>query len=122
MKPAQSLDVADDSALARELATDYHLSAEHRSDVLEFLEDRPHLRPLLREAPAHIHRCFRSAKLLLELTVDPEIEDLVTLWIVVQTTMSVPDALAAYDLLGKSWWLDAMMAARDDLEIEPCVI
>ncbi len=112
------LDLGNDGTLPPELAADFEMSASHFGPVSAFLESRPHLRLVLREAPGQIRRHFPSAKLHLELAVDPEVDDWATLFIVIETTKELEEALAAKDLLYSSWWLDCMPTAHGDLGLE----
>jgi hypothetical protein len=78
------------------------------SEVKEFLEASPFLKPLLVEAYERIGNCFGpKPEVVLEVVTDPEADDDRQLFAFIQTSLPSEQALDKLDRLDDDWWLDA---------------
>lgn len=82
-------------------------SFKNKEKVLNFINQHPSLMPLLIEAPGKIVKYFADTPLSLEVQFDPEIADLITLLVWIETKLEPEEALAKLDQLDEEWWLDA---------------
>jgi hypothetical protein len=83
---------------------------EMREGAQAFLRDHPELGPFLRETAANVRDSFgQQTALALETFQEPEAARApVELFLLVKTSLDVPEARERMDRFGDEWWLDNM--------------
>ena len=76
------------------------------------------LKPILAEAPDKIGKFFPDAEIDYEVTVDPEIENWVTLEILIFTHLSAEEAFERMKKLKTDWWLQAYVNSDRKLRLQ----
>lgn len=100
------------------LSTEYAI--RRPDEVAGFLETYPFLVPLMREARPVIARHFGAATpVVLEVSYDPEDDDLTELIAVVQTERPWEETRAQEERFGEDWWLTNIHRADCRLAIFP---
>lgn len=79
----------------------------HTDSVFSFLEDYPHLEPILSDAYEHLVKHFGNSITAIELTFEvDENTDEEYLLVLVKSTIPPKDALKLMDRFDDDWWLD----------------
>jgi uncharacterized protein YuzE len=79
----------------------------HTDSVFSFLEDYPHLEPILSDAYEHLVKHFGNTLQALELSFEfDEDTDEEYLLVLVQSSAQPKDALKMMDAFDDDWWLD----------------
>lgn len=87
--------------------------------VSEFLAENRYLVKLLKEARRQIAHYFGAeTKPSLELVYIPETDILDKIWVLIPTKLDVEPALALLDRFDEEWWLDALVEAKDNMNIK----
>ncbi len=85
----------------------------------EFLAENRYLITVLKEARRQItHYFVAETKPFLNLVYVPETDILDKIWVLIPTKLAVTPALAILDRFDEEWWLDACVAAQDNLNIK----
>jgi hypothetical protein len=88
------------------------------SETDEFLDTHSFLKPIFSEAPDKIKKFFPDAEIEYELTTDPEVENWVTLEIMILTHISAEKAFEQMKKLKKDWWLQAYVESDRKLRLD----
>ncbi|MBU1626308.1 hypothetical protein KKB18_02975 [bacterium] len=86
--------------------------------VTEFLDKYPFLISILEVAPGKIMKYFPDAEIDYEVTTDPEVENWVTLEIIIFTHLSANEAFENMKKLKKDWWLQAFVESDRKLRLD----
>jgi hypothetical protein len=89
--------------------------------VRHFLERHPALIDLLLEAPEYLQRCFGpDPQVVLQVVLDPELDDSEELFAYIRTALPVDDALEQLDRLDKEWLLAQLprTGGRFNIDVE----
>jgi hypothetical protein len=87
-------------------------------EVIEFLNHYEFLKPILAEAPDKIRKFFPDAEIDYEVTTDPEVENWVTLEIILFTHLSAEDAFERMKKLKTDWWLQTYVNSDRKLRLD----
>ena len=115
-----STSISTGRAIAQQMIQGLERSYEfrRRSEVVEFLQEHPHLIELLGQAPRVLAEAFADAPLVLELLSDPELEDERALLLGIQVDMDPLGALDALSTVEDEWWLAQSPATDGKLNID----
>jgi hypothetical protein len=103
------------TALSNLLKDKYILSNSH--EVLQYLQLKRELIPILLEAERQIRKIFIDEKLALKFIYDPEIMNWKKLIVAIHTNLDADDAFDKLKLLDHGWWLDTSCPVSSDLDI-----
>ena len=103
------------TALSNLLKDKYILLNSH--EILQYLQLKRELIPVLLEAERQIRKIFIDEKLVLKFIYDPEIVNWKKLIVAIHTYLDASDAFDKLKLLDHSWWLDASYSVSSDLDI-----
>jgi len=78
----------------------------NKQEIIYFLLEHPELFSVTKEAQQKIRNYFPYSPLILEVVTDPEEKESQILFIYIQTTLSVTEALSRLNQLDEAWWLD----------------
>ena len=93
-----------------------HYDFRQRDRVIEFLQERPFLVPLLLKARSKISQYFPGyPRVFLEVVEDPDVPEDVQLVASIRTGLSPDEALDKLDSFDKGWWLQSMEEANAQL-------
>ena len=84
-------------------------------EILQFLEERQFLIPLIKDAYTNIRNYFPVSDLFLEVVIDPEIANERQLVIFIAIKENAEGASEALDKLDEDWWMDTMDRAQGSL-------
>jgi hypothetical protein len=82
------------------------------ASAIDFLQEHQELVALLNESYKEIRKYFPSEDLKLELVSDREIAEDRQLFVYINTSLSVTDALKKLDEFDKKWWLERIDRAN----------
>lgn len=103
------------TVLSNLLKDKYILFDSH--EILQYLQLKRELIPVLLEAERQIRKIFIDEKLVLKFIYDPEIVNWKKLIVAIHTYLDASDAFDKLKLLDHSWWLDASYSVSSDLDI-----
>jgi len=79
----------------------------------EMVQQHPYLHPLIEAGKIHARRVFGTDTLFTyEVYTDPDVGGDEQLYVMMQTSRDVNEALALLRTFDETWWLDAMPAAN----------
>lgn len=89
------------------------------TQVTDFLRENKFLIPLLFEVYGKIGSYFSpSTRVVLEVVSDPEADDDVELFVLIQTYANPKEARACLDRLDEEWWLSVLHRAKCKMNID----
>lgn len=87
--------------------------------VWEFVDSHSFLIPVLEEVRQRVSDFFPLPfNLVLEITTDPEAVDSRVLFVFIQTTLALAEAMRRLDRFDEEWWLEASEPAEGKLCID----
>ena len=89
-----------------------------KSRVLSFLGKKVFLMPLLLRASDKIREFFGSSRALLDVSADPDDNNVQELWVRIQTDASPETALTALAKFDEEWWLEASASSENLLNFK----
>jgi hypothetical protein len=117
---AQSSVVEDvDSSSSWLARLEGHYAFKEPEEVINFLQEHPYLFELLEEAYDKIKEYYGpDTHAFLEITPDYEGEGLRELFVRIETSLPVKEALSILDRLDEEWWFDASARAQGRMNID----
>jgi hypothetical protein len=91
-------------------------SFRDKGAVIRYIDDHPHLLPLILDANEHINRHFPSSEMFLEILIDPDSDKYRgKLILYISTDLPAEKAIQLRERFDRHWWIKNIRRAKGNL-------